>query len=167
MSRIGTGFLSTPMILPVLADNKRADLAFDLLMQTTVPSWLHQVERGATTVWEAWDAYTGSGKGKGSHNHYAFGAVAQWLFEGIAGITPAEPGYRVIRVRPLVGGGLTHAAASVTTPFGVARSGWRMDGERIELHVTIPSGATGEICLGSGRVERVGSGIHKFEWDAG
>ncbi|MEU4340933.1 family 78 glycoside hydrolase catalytic domain [Nocardia sp. NPDC023852] len=164
---VGTGFLSTPMILPVLADNGRAELAFHLLLQTTGPSWLHQIERGATTVWETWDAYDRNGKGKGSHNHYAFGAVAQWLSEGIAGITPAEPGYRVVRVQPLVGGGITHAAASITTPFGVARSSWRVVGELVELDVTIPPGAAGDIRLGDGRVERVGSGTHRFEWSAG
>ncbi len=165
-NHVGTGFLSTSMILPVLADNGRAQLAFDLLLQTTSPSWLHQIERGATTVWETWDAYDKNGKGKGSHNHYAFGAVAQWLIEGIAGIIPAEPGYRVIRVQPCVSGGLTHASASITTPFGVARSSWRVDGERVELDVTIPSGATGDIRLGDGRVERVGAGTHGFEWKA-
>ncbi|MEV4124762.1 family 78 glycoside hydrolase catalytic domain [Nocardia sp. NPDC049707] len=166
-NHVGTGFLSTSMILPVLADNGRAELAFDLLLQTTSPSWLHQIERGATTVWETWDAYDKNGKGKGSHNHYAFGAVVQWLIEGIAGITPAEPGYRVVRVQPFVGGGLTHASASITTPFGAARSSWRVDGERVELDVTIPPGATGDIRLGDGRVERVGAGTHRFEWKAG
>lgn len=165
-THLGTGFLSTPMILPVLAANHRAELAFDLLLQTTSPSWLHQIERGATTVWETWDAYDKNGKGKGSHNHYAFGAVVQWLVEGIAGITPGEPGYRVIRVQPFVGGGLTHASASVTTPFGVARSSWRVDAERVELDVTIPPGASGEIRLGDGRVQRVGSGTHRFDWAA-
>ncbi|WP_406278370.1 hypothetical protein OH799_09995 [Nocardia sp. NBC_00881] len=101
------------------------------------------------------------------NHHYAFGAVAQWLSEGIAGIAPAEPGYRVVRVQPLVGGGITHAAASITTPFGVARSRWRVVGELVELDVTIPPGAAGDIRLGDGWVERVGSGTHRFKWRAG
>ncbi|MEV3963304.1 family 78 glycoside hydrolase catalytic domain [Nocardia sp. NPDC050193] len=164
---IGTGFLSTPMILPVLAAAHRADLAFDLLLQTSAPSWLYQVERGATTTWETWDAYRGDGRGRGSHNHYAFGTVAQWLIEGLAGITPAEPGYRVVRVEPCVGGSLTHASASVTTPFGIARSSWRSSGERVHLEVTIPPGATGDIRLGDGLVEPVSSGTHRFEWKSG
>lgn len=163
---IGTGFLSTPMILPVLAAGHRADLAFDLLLQTSAPSWLYQVERGATTTWETWDAYRGDGRGKGSHNHYAFGTVAQWLIEGLAGITPAEPGYRVVRVEPFVGGGLTHASAAVTTPFGIARSSWRSSSGRVRLEVTIPPGAAGDIRLGDGRAEHVGSGTHRFEWSS-
>ncbi|WP_459545556.1 alpha-L-rhamnosidase [Nocardia sp. X0981] len=161
---IGTGFLSTPMILPVLAAGHRADLAFALLLQTSAPSWLHQVGRGATTTWETWEAYRRDGSGKGSHNHYAFGTVARWLIEGLAGITPAEPGYRVVRVEPFVGGGLTHASASVTTPFGIARSSWRSSGDRVHLEVTIPPGATGDIRLGDGRTEHVGAGTHGFEW---
>ncbi|WP_342749240.1 alpha-L-rhamnosidase C-terminal domain-containing protein [Nocardia donostiensis] len=128
---------------------------------------MHQVERGATTIWETWDAYDDHGRGKGSHNHYAFGAVAQWLIEGIVGISPAEPGYRVVRVQPLVGGGITHAAATITTPFGRARSSWRLHGDRVELEVTIPPGATGDVRLGDGRAERVGSGAHGFEWKTG
>lgn len=161
---LGTGFLSTPMLLPVLAAHGRPDLAFRLLLQTTNPSWLFQVERGATTVWETWEGYDKNGKGKFSHNHYAFGAVAAWLQEGIAGLSPAAPGYRRIRIAPLIGGGLTYATGSLETPFGLASSAWRLVDGFVDLDVSTPLGTTAEIHLGDGRVEEVGSGTYHFRW---
>jgi alpha-L-rhamnosidase len=140
-THLDTGFLSTAMLLPVLVDGGRADLAVALLLQTTNPSWLHQVERGATTVWETWEGYHDDGRGKESHNHYAFGAVAGWLTEGLAGLSPAEPGYRRIRIAPVFAAGMDHAAATVETPYGAARSAWRRDGETITLELTVPPGS--------------------------
>ncbi|WP_182876147.1 alpha-L-rhamnosidase [Microbispora sp. H10670] len=160
----GTGLLSTSMLLPVLADGGRPDLAYALLLQDTPPSWLAQVERGATTVWETWEGYDRHGRGTLSHNHYAHGAVAGFLTEHVAGLTPDEPGYRVIGVRPLAGGGLTHASATVETPYGAASSSWRRDGGTVTLEVTIPAGATARVRLGDGRRERTGSGTHSFTW---
>lgn len=162
---LGTGFLSTPMLLPVLVDGGRADVAWRLLMQTTSPSWLHQVERGATTVWETWEGYTSDGKPTASHNHYAFGAVAGFLTERVAGLAPAEPGYRVIEVRPLIGGGLTWARASVQTPYGRAASFWRRDGNTIELEITVPPGASARVHADS--IQEAGPGTHTFRWTAG
>ncbi|MET0896730.1 MAG: family 78 glycoside hydrolase catalytic domain, partial [Mycobacterium sp.] len=121
---LGTGFLSTPMLLPVLVDGGRPDVAWKLLLQDSTPSWLHQITQGATTMWETWEGYDDKGRANSSHNHYAFGAVAGFLTERVAGLRPAAPGYRVIDIAPLVGGGLTHARASVRTPLGVASSSW-------------------------------------------
>ncbi|WP_169746510.1 alpha-L-rhamnosidase [Demequina phytophila] len=140
---LGTGFLSTALLLPTLVDAGRADTAWSLLMETTSPSWLYQVEHGATTVWETWEGYGRSGKARMSHNHYALGAASRFLVERIAGLTPLEPGYRVIGVQPLVGGGLIAASAAVGTPYGRAESSWRIDGREVEHVVSIPSGATG------------------------
>jgi alpha-L-rhamnosidase len=162
---LATGFLSTPMLLPVLVNGGRADVAWRLLLQTTNPSWLYQVGRGATTVWETWEGYKEDGTAKASHNHYAFGAIANFLTEYIAGLAPAEPGYQVLNVRPLVGGGLTWARASVQTPYGTAASSWRLDGDQVELEVVVPPGTRAEIHLGEGRIERVGSGTHRFSWE--
>jgi alpha-L-rhamnosidase len=161
---LDTGFLSTPMLLPTLARHGRADVAYRLLLQTTNPSWLGQIERGATTVWETWEGYRPDGKAKMSHNHYAFGAVAGWLYEGIAGISALEAGYRRIRIAPCVGGGLSHAAATLNTPYGVARSAWRLQGDEVHLDVTIPPGSEADVHLADGRIERVGSGQHGFIW---
>ncbi|HUJ26581.1 MAG TPA: alpha-L-rhamnosidase C-terminal domain-containing protein, partial [Myxococcales bacterium] len=154
---LGTGFLSTPMLLQVLVDSGHADVAFRLLLQTTPPSWLYQVEHGATTVWESWE-------GSESQNHYALGSVAAWLREQLAGISPLEPGYRAIRIAPVVGGGLTWADASVETPFGSARSRWWIEGPDGFLEVTIPPGTRGAIELPDGRSEAAGPGVHRFRW---
>lgn len=160
---LGTGFLSTSMLLPVLVDGGRPDVAWRLLLQDTNPSWLAQVDRGATTVWETWEGYDANSRPTGSHNHYAFGAVAGFLTEHVAGLRPIEPGYRVIDVRPLIGGGLTHAKATVQTPYGPAASSWTRDGEVVDLTVTIPPGAMARVHTGD-RIHDIGCGTATFTW---
>lgn len=160
---LGTGFLSTPMILDVLTAAGRGDVAYRLLLQDTSPSWLYPLTKGATTVWEKWDGFTEDGRGSGSHNHYSFGAVASWLVESVAGLAPASPGYRDIRIAPLVGGGLTHAAATQETPFGTAKSAWRLADDVVTLSVTVPPGATAHVLIG-GETRTVAAGAHSFEW---
>lgn len=161
---LGTGFLSTPMLLPTLVAHGRPDLAFRILLQTSSPSWLHQIERGATTPWETWEGYDKRGNAVNSHNHYAFGSVAAFLTQGIAGLSPSQPGYRRIQVSPTVGGGLTHAAATVETPFGTAASAWTLEGDTVHLSVTIPPGARADVHLGDDNRHKVGSGSHEFSW---
>ncbi|CZT09432.1 uncharacterized protein RAG0_14205 [Rhynchosporium agropyri] len=161
-----TGFMSTGLLLPVLAEHGRADIAYKLLMQDTVPSWLYPVQKDATTLWETWEGYDGKGNAKMSHNHYAFGTVAQWLQESVAGLKAVEPGYRKIRVEPLIGGGLTHAEASLETPLGFAKCAWSLDKEAgiVRLEVVIPPCATAEVVLAGSRMETVGSGNYSFEY---
>jgi alpha-L-rhamnosidase len=161
---LGTGFLSTPMLLPVLARFGRPDVAFRLLLQDTNPSWLGQVKKGATTTWESWEGYTKRGDARYSHNHYAFGAVASWLFSGVAGIEAAEPGFRRIRFAPTIGGGLTHARAKIATPYGEASSAWRIRDDRVDLEVVVPPGCTAEVVQGQGEVHKVASGRSTFHW---
>ncbi|MBB2947330.1 alpha-L-rhamnosidase [Actinoplanes lutulentus] len=161
---LGTGFLSTPMLLPALADGGRPDVVWRLLLQNTSPSWLYQVECGATTVWESWEGHKPDGRAHLSHNHYALGAVAGFLTERVAGLTPGEPGYRVIDIQPLIGGGLTHACATLRTPFGTATSGWTRDADQVHLEVTVPPGATARVRTGRDGIHHVGSGTHVFEW---
>ncbi|MFF2842493.1 family 78 glycoside hydrolase catalytic domain [Paenarthrobacter sp. NPDC057981] len=148
-NHLATGFLSTPMLLPVLADNGRADVAARLLMQTTSPSWLYQVEQGGTSTWETWEGYTKKGDAKASHNHYAVGSVAGFLVERLAGIAPAEPGYKVIDIRPILLEGINHANATVGTPFGPAAVSWRNEGNHLHISATIPDGATGRLRFGN------------------
>jgi alpha-L-rhamnosidase len=148
---LGTGFLSTPMLLPVLAD-----VAYRLLLQTSSPSWLHQIEHDATTIWETWDG------GDASRNHYAFGAVAGFLREHVLGISAAEPGYRRIRIAPIIGGGLTHAEGTVETPYGPVASAWNIDGDVGRFHADVPTGTRAEIRLPDATVHDVGSGRHTF-----
>jgi alpha-L-rhamnosidase len=115
---LGAGFLSTPMILPVLALHRRADVAYRLLLQTSSPSWLADINT-STAIRENWDEFT-KGDRRGSSNHYAFGSVANWMIAGIVGITPAAPGYQRVLFHPYIGGGLTHATATVPTPSAPA-----------------------------------------------
>ncbi|MFV2021225.1 family 78 glycoside hydrolase catalytic domain [Micromonospora sp. LOL_023] len=165
--RIGTGFAGTPNICDALAENGQLDTAYALLTQRTCPSWLYPVAQGATTVWERWDSILPDGTihpGRMlSFNHYALGAVADWLHRTVAGLAPAEPGYRRILVRPRPGGGLTHAATACHTPFGRAAVAWRSDGDSLVVDVEVPPGTTALVEL-PGRPRRsVGPGAHRFQ----
>lgn len=161
---LGTGFLSTPLLLEVLADHGREDVVWRLLLQTSNPSWLHQVERGATTLWETWEGYDERGDAKESHNHFALGSIGAFLVERVAGLAPATPGYGVIDVAPLVDGPLTHASASVLTPHGAASVSWRRSGDRaagtaeVVVDVRVPPGARARVRIGTCPVQEVGSG---------
>jgi alpha-L-rhamnosidase len=161
---LGTGFLSTPMLLPVLADNGRMDVAWRLLLQTTNPSWLHQIERGATTVWETWEGYKANGAPDQSHNHYTFGAVANFLIERIVGLAPAEPGYRTITVQPGVSGPLTRAQGSVRTPYGLAAAQWQVEDGEVTLRLSLPPGTRAEVDRGDAGMLTVESGDHTLQW---
>ena len=121
---LSTGFVGTPYLNPVLTRFGRADIAFALLKQTTFPSWLFPVTHGATTMWERWDGWTPehgfNDAGMNSYNHYAYGAVGEWLYSIVCGIDldPRKPGYRHIIIHPHVGGGLTYAKASLNSIHG-------------------------------------------------
>ncbi|WP_432246149.1 family 78 glycoside hydrolase catalytic domain (plasmid) [Arthrobacter sp. G.S.26] len=141
---LGTGFLSTPLLLDALVETGHEDVAWKLLLSTSQPSWLYQVEHGATTVWETWEGYTKSGKAKMSHNHYALGSAVRFLPQRITGITPLEPGYRTIGIRPLIGGGLTSARARLRSPYGVVESSWRFDADAVEYRLVVPIGTTAQ-----------------------
>lgn len=156
---LGTGFLSTPMLLDVLVDGGRPDVAWAVLLQTTPPSWLGQVLQGATTTWETWEGHDRRGDARDSHNHFAFGAVAEFLVGRVAGLRPAAPGWRRIDVAPLVDGPLTSASASLMTPFGRASSSWQRRGRSVTLELTVPPGATARVRLG-GNVEERAAGTH-------
>lgn len=164
-THLGTGFLSTPLLLSALCENGHAELAMQLLLQTTTPSWLGQVERGATTIWETWDGgYEEEGRARASHNHYAFGAVAGWLREQLAGITPASPGYRQIRIEPLVTEHLDWVDASVQSPYGEIRSRWQGTPNNGHLEAVVPAGTTVEIVTPDGSTTRAGSGRITVTW---
>ena len=108
--RISTGFVGTPIICDALCAVGAEEAAFRLLMERECPSWLYPLTMGATTIWERWDSLLPDGSVNPgemtSFNHYAFGAVADWLHRTVAGLAPAEPGYRRIEIRPRIGGGL-------------------------------------------------------------
>lgn len=176
---IATGFTGTPYILFALSDNGHADTAYDLLLQEDCPSWLYEVKAGGTTIWERWDALRPDGTvnmddlqsgesaeesngGMVSFNHYASGAVGDWLYRRVAGIEPTGPGYRTFTVRPLVGGGLSYARASVHTPYGRASSDWHVGQGEFDLTVEVPVSTTCTVCMPDGTTHAVASGTHRF-----
>ncbi|MEV1240278.1 glycoside hydrolase family 78 protein [Nonomuraea sp. NPDC049750] len=164
--RIGTGFVGTPLVCAALAAAGEHDTAYRLLTQRECPSWLYPVTMGATTIWERWDSMLPDGSVNPgemtSFNHYALGAVADFLHGTLAGLAPAAPGYRRIRVAPRPGAGLTHASAEHETPYGPAAVAWSRTGGNLTVTVSVPSGTTAEVDLPSGELVEVGSGMHTF-----
>ncbi|MFB7890594.1 family 78 glycoside hydrolase catalytic domain [Microbacterium sp. NPDC056044] len=165
--KIATGFIGTPIITDALSANGHADVAYRLLLQTEAPSWLYTVEQGATTIWERWDSLLPDGtvnpSGMTSFNHYAFGAVADWMHRVVAGLAAAAPGYRRIRVAPQPPKrGLTSASAKLETPYGAAEAGWVLTDGQARIFATVPVGVTAEVVLPSGRTLEVSAGTHDW-----
>jgi alpha-L-rhamnosidase len=165
--RIGTGFLGTPVVTDALTSVGEIDLAYRLMLERGCPSWLYPVTMGATTVWERWDSLLPDGRinpgEMTSFNHYALGAVADWLHRTVAGLAPAAPGYREILVRPRPGGGLTSAAARHITPYGPASTAWHRRDGYLEVEVTIPVGCKAVVHLpGEDEPRNVGHGTHNW-----
>ncbi|MGC4031739.1 MAG: glycoside hydrolase family 78 protein [Tepidisphaeraceae bacterium] len=168
---LSTGFVGTPYLTHVLTDGGRADVAYALLTQKTFPGWLFPVTHGATTMWERWDGWTPEkgfhDAGMNSYNHYAYGAVGEWMYARVAGIDldPARPAYKHVRVRPVVGGGLTYATATYESPFGRIKSGWSIEAGKLKLNVLIPPNTTATVVVptaGSGDVTEA-SGVMPVE----
>jgi alpha-L-rhamnosidase len=160
-THLSTGFLATPQLLPTLADAGCVELAYELLLQRTPPSWLAMIERGATTVWELWEGIDDIGQPHESLNHYSKGAVISFLHRYVAGIRlDAEvAAYRRFRVEPIPGGGLSWAEAVLDSPYGRIESSWRHENDRFELTVTVPPGAEAEVLLPKHqKVQRQGPG---------
>jgi alpha-L-rhamnosidase len=148
---LDTGFVSVPYLLDVLWDNGHAELARTLLLQSTAPSWLYEVEHGATTIWEAWHAVHEDGTvDRVSMNHYAFGCVVDWMMRRIAGIETVEPGYRRSRIAPDLDGSLDSCRAHVDTAYGRLAVDWRRDARSATLRVSVPAGARAELALPEG-----------------
>ncbi len=167
--RIGTGFPGTPYVLFALADNGHADTAWRMLLNTECPSWLYEVRMGATTIWERWDGLDENGvcpigdDGTDmmiSYNHYASGAVGDFLYRRVLGLEAVEPGYRTFAVRPVLGGGLTWAKGGVRTPYGEASVAWKTENGAFTVTVQAPMGTTCELTLPDGTQKVLGSGEH-------
>jgi len=159
-----TGFLGTPYLLHVLGATGHIGDAFALLTQRTYPSWLYPITRGATTMWERWDGIRPDSSfedpGMNSFNHYAFGAVGDWMYQNIGGIDvdPAGPGYRRSRIAPRPGAGLTSANAALETAYGTLQSAWRLDAGRFALEVTVPANTSAEVTVWDARLDAVREG---------
>lgn len=161
-THLQTGFLSTPLLLAALVAAGRSAVAHELLFQRSSPSWLAQVEHGATTIWEQWDGYDEHGRAHDSHNHYAFGSVVAFLHEHVAGLAPDAAGYQRIRFAPTFPVQLTSAGVQIDTPYGVAASRWKRTAAGIRWHITVPSGSTGVVEI-PGVSGKYGPGEHTLE----
>ncbi|MFF3395073.1 alpha-L-rhamnosidase [Streptomyces sp. NPDC002669] len=148
---LSTGFLGTPRLLPVLTATGHDEVAHRLLHRRTFPSWGHQIDRGATTMWERWDSVRADGRfqdaGMNSFNHYAYGSVGEWMYAHIAGIAPGAPGYRRIIVRPRPGGGVGEAKARFDSPYGPVTTHWTTANGGFRLTVSLPVNTTAEIWI--------------------
>ena len=162
-THIATGFLATPFLLPVLADNGHLDVAYDLLFQDTEPSWLTMVDRGATTVWEEWSGVDADGVPHASLNHYSKGAVLTFLHQHVAGLQPLEPGYRRFRVAPRPGGGISWAEAHHESPYGLISVRWEQCATDLVLHVRVPAGTSADVVLPSGTTTSLRCGPHTVQ----
>lgn len=166
--RLSVGFLGISHLLPALEKAGLTDAAFSLLECDENPSWLYSVKNGATTVWERWDSYvaetdTFGDAAMNSFNHYAYGAVGEWMFGTVLGIRAAEPGYRRIELRPTPGGTLTYAKGSYESASGLIRSEWRIDGDKFIYRCEIPANTRAELYLpGCGEPVGLCSGRHEF-----
>jgi alpha-L-rhamnosidase len=171
--RLSTGFLGTPVLCPALTSVGHVDAAYRLLLQTEAPSWLYPVTKGATTIWERWDALRpdGSlnpGEDMLSFNHYALGAVGAWLHSTVGGLSATAPGFRSFRVAPLPGVGVSSASVVFDSRYGRIGARWSLEGRGVELSVDVPPNTSAEVVLpgfaGDGAVRRVGSGSHRWRY---
>ena len=149
--RVSTGFAGTPYITDALTQTGHLDDAYRLLLERDCPSWLYPVTMGATTVWERWDSMLPDGSinpgEMTSFNHYALGAVADWMHRTIGGIVPTEPGYSKVRIAPRPGGGLTSAATALETPHGRLEVSWRLDDNGLVVDTLVPDGVDAVLSL--------------------
>lgn len=146
-----TGFLGTPLLTQVLQESGRSDLIYKLLFKESYPSWFYSINNGATTTWERWNSYSiedgFNPQGMNSLNHYAYGTVSRWFYEGILGITPVEPGFKHIRIEPQFGQQLSHAKGGYTTPQGEVFVDWSTEGRKLDLEIRVPKNSVADIIL--------------------
>jgi len=156
-NHLRTGFLGTPLLAPVLDAYGRSDLMYSILFKETYPSWFYSINQGATTMWERWNSYShenGFGNaGMNSFNHYAYGAIGQWMYERIAGIKPTKAGYKEILIAPMPGGPLTSAEATYNSPYGKINSKWEVENGTFKLSTTIPPNTTAKIVIPTTKAE--------------
>ncbi|MCS7055718.1 MAG: glycoside hydrolase family 78 protein, partial [Thermoflexales bacterium] len=156
-----TGFVGTPYVCHVLSRFGYTDLAYELLNQESYPSWLYPVKRGATTIWERWDGIKPDGSfqdpSMNSFNHYAYGAIGEWLYRVVAGIEVDEDaaGYAHALIQPQPGGGLKHARATLETPYGRLAVAWELTEADFRLQVTVPPNARATIRIPSATLPQV------------
>ncbi|MEO6229053.1 MAG: family 78 glycoside hydrolase catalytic domain [Ferruginibacter sp.] len=166
-NHITTGFLGTPYICHVLSRFGRTDVAYDLLLQETFPSWLYPVKMGATTIWERWNGIrpdsTFEPASMNSFNHYAYGAIGDWMYRQMAGLDTEEDGvgYKKIKIQPHIGGGFTHAAVTYQAPYGNVSTSWKIENGRLIVDAEIPANTTAIIYIPASNPDMVLEGGRK------
>ncbi len=164
-----TGFLGTPYLNHVLSRFGHADVAYKLLLQDTYPSWLYPVTKGATTIWERWDGIkpddTFQTPSMNSYNHYAYGAIGEWMYQNIGGIQPnmEGPGYKKFDIKIIPGGEITHADASLKTYYGEIASSWTLENSTFTQVIKVPVNTTAHVTLPFGTMESLKEGKKALE----
>ena len=163
-NHLTTGFLGTPYLCHVLSRFGFDSLAYQLLLQETYPSWLYPVKMGATTIWERWDGQKPDSSFQtpdmNSFNHYAYGAIGDWMYRNITGLDTYDDGagYKKIIVRPHPGGHLQYAQASLQTGYGKLSVQWKNDSGKFYLDVEVPPNTQASIYIPAGQVEGITEG---------
>ena len=155
-----TGFLGTPWLLPALTSIGRNDLAMRILLNEDYPSWGFEIRMGATTMWERWNSIRANGEfgpvDMNSFNHYAYGAVGDWMFEHLGGLQALAPGYKHSRIAPLTEpGGLSWSRCSQRTPYGLLTSDWKRTNGELKLSINVPANTTAEVVIPAKSAEAV------------
>jgi alpha-L-rhamnosidase len=168
-----TGFLGTPVLCKALSDYGYLDEAYMLLNRTEYPSWLYPVTQGATTIWERWDGQKPDGSfqdvGMNSFNHYAYGAIGDWMYRVVAGLELDEsaPGYKHVLIEPRPGGGLTKAGTSVESMYGLVASSWEIADGKMTLKIEVPANTTATVRLPNAKLAEVSEGGKPVEGRTG
>lgn len=150
-NHLSTGFLGTPYLCHVLSENGKTEVAYDLLLQKTYPSWIYPITMGATTIWERWDGQkpdsTFQNADMNSFNHYAYGAIGDWMYRVVAGIDLGAPGYQKIIIAPQPDKRLRYAKGSLESSYGLIESGWSIEGSQLTMKVSIPVNTQAKVNL--------------------
>lgn len=168
-NHLTTGFLGTPYLCHVLTRFGHADVAYDLLLQESYPSWLYPVKMGATTIWERWDGIkpdsTFQTPSMNSFNHYAYGAIGDWMYRAIAGLDTYadQPGYKHIRIQPHIGGGLQNASARLQSNYGALSSGWKVESDKTIFDIEVPPNTSADVFLPSESADKISEGNGPIE----
>lgn len=159
-THLGTGFLSTGDLLPVLADSGHADVAYELLFQRSAPSWMYMIDRGATTIWEDWEGIDDEGVAHESLNHYSKGAVIRFLHTHTLGLRQDadSAAWEAFTIAPLPGGGVSWAKGHLDTPQGRIRVEWRVEGDELVVEADIPAGSRATVVFPDGTTRAAGPG---------
>lgn len=161
-NHLSTGFLGTPYLCHVLSDNGQTEVAYDLLFQQSYPSWLYPVKMGATTIWERWDGVkpdsTFQDAGMNSFNHYAYGAIGDWMYRVTTGLEIGQVGYKHILIQPQPTTKLDFAKTSFQSNYGEIVSGWERKDGKTKLTVKIPANTTATVTLPTKEVSAVREG---------